>query len=93
MAKEFIKDDSVAKVIDEIGTGPVSFTKGNIDDLREALLKGGYSVAEVKASQLAGTDANLELMRVMEIMQKHNLSPDAGAEVLNNLFQIKDGHW
>jgi hypothetical protein len=93
MAKEFMKDDSVAKVIDEIGTGPASFTKGNIDDLRETLLKGGYTAAEAKAAQLAGTDATTELMRVMKIMHKHNLSPEAGAEVLNNIFQIKDGHW
>ncbi len=93
MAKDFGKDDSVAKVIEEIGTGPVSFTKSNLDDVRNTLIKDGYTSAEAKAMQLAGTDANMELMRVMKIMQKHNLSQEAGAEVLKNLPQIKDGHW
>jgi hypothetical protein len=68
-------------------------TYDRVDSALEILLEGGYTAAEAKAAQLAGTDANTELMRVMEIMRKHNLSPEAGAEVLNNLFQIKDGHW
>lgn len=93
MARDIMKDDSVAKVIEEIGTGPACFTQGNIDDLRESLLKGGYTAAEAKAAQYAGTDAYTDLLRVMQIMRKHNLSPEAGAEVLKNIFQIKAGHW
>lgn len=88
-----IKDDSVAKVIDEIGTGPACFTQGNIDDLREALRKGGYTAAEAKAAQYAGTDAYTDLLRVIQIMRNHNLSPEAGDEILKNIFQIKEGHW
>jgi hypothetical protein len=41
-----MKDDSVAKVIEEIGTGPACFTQGNIDELIEALLKGGYTAGQ-----------------------------------------------
>lgn len=93
MAKDFSKDDSVARVIDEIGTGKACFSQNNINDLRDALLKGGYTAAEAKAAQLSGTDGFTDLLRVLEIMQKHNLSPEAGAEVLNHLFQIKEGHW
>lgn len=93
MAKMIIKDDSVAKVIEEIGTGPACFTQGNIDDLREALRKGGYTAAEAKATQFTGDDAYTDLLRMIEIMRRHNLSPEAGDEVLKNIFQIKEGHW
>ncbi len=93
MAKDFKKDDSVAKVIEEIGTGQACFTQNNVNDLRDALLKGGYTAAEAKAAQFMGTDSYTDLLRIMEIMQKHNLSPEAGAEVLNHIFQIKAGHW
>ncbi len=93
LAKKIIKDDSVARVIEEIGTGSACFTQGNVDDLREALLKGGYTAAEAKAAQYAGTDAYTDLLRIMEIMHRHNLSPEAGADILKNLFQIKAGHY
>lgn len=93
MAKDFKKDDSVAKVIEEIGTGQACFTQNNVNDLRDALLKGGYTAAEAKAAQFMGTDSYTDLLRIMEIMQKHNLSPEAGAEVLSHIFQIKAGHW
>jgi hypothetical protein len=93
LEKKILKDDSVARVIEEIGTGPACFTQGNVDDLREALLKGGYTAAEAKAAQFAGTDAYTDLLRIVEIMHKHHLSPEAGAEILKNLFQIKEGHW
>ncbi len=88
-----MKDDSVGKVIEEIGTGKACFTQGNIDDLRSALLKGGWDAAESKAAQFAGTDAYTDLLGIIVIMRKHKLSPEAGAEVLKNIFQIKAGHW
>ncbi len=93
MAKDFVKDDNIAKVIEEIGTGQASFTQNNINDLRDAMLKGGYTAAETKAEQLVGTDGYSDLLRVLEIMEKHKISPEAAAEVLKNLFQIKAGHW
>jgi hypothetical protein len=93
LAKDFAKDDSIAKVIAEIGTGKACFTQGNIDDLREALQKGGWDAAEAKAAQFAGVDAYTDLLGIIAIMRKHNLSPEAGAEVLKNIFQIKAGHW
>ena len=92
MAKEFVKDDSIAKVIEEIGTGNACFTQNNINDLKDAMLKGGYTAAEGKAAQFIGTDGYTDLLRVLEIMQKHKLSREAAAEVLNDLFQIKAGH-
>ncbi len=93
MAKDFEKDDSIAKVVEEIGTGQACFTQNNINDLVDAMMKGGYTAAEAKAAQFMGTDGYTDLLRVLEIMQKHKLSPEAAAEVLKNLFQIKAGHW
>lgn len=88
-----MKDGSIAKVVEEIGTGEASFTQNNINDLMDAMLKGGYTAAEIKTEQLVGTDGYSDLLRVLEIMEKHKISPEAAAEVLKNLFQIKAGHW
>ena len=88
-----MRDDSIGKVIEEIGVGPACFTQNNIDDLRKALLSGGYTAAEAKAAQFIGTDGYTDLLRVLEIIQKHHLSPEAGADILQNLSQIRAGHW
>ncbi len=93
MAKDFAKDDSIGKVIDEIGTGKVCFTQNNINDLRDALKKGGWDAAEGKAAQYAGVDGYMDLLRIMQIMRQHNLSPEAADDVLKNIFQIREGHW
>ncbi len=92
MAKDFAKDDSIGKVIEEIGTGKTCFTQGNIDDLRNALTKGGWDAAEAKAAQFAGTDGYTDLLGIIAIMRKHKLSPEAGDDLLKNIFQIKAGH-
>ena len=92
MGKDFVKDDSIAKVIEEIGTGRACYTQGNIDDLRNALLKGGWDAAEAKAAQFVGTDGYTDLLGIIAIMRKHKLSPEAGADVLQNIFKIKAGH-
>ncbi len=93
MAKQTIRDDSVGRVIDEIGTGPMCFTQNNLNDLREALLKGGWTAAQAKAAQFVGTDGYTDLLRIMEIMQKHHLSEEAAADILQNLPQIRTGHY
>lgn len=88
-----VRDDSIGKVVDEIGTGKFGFSQNIIGDLKKELLTKGYSAAEGKAAQMAGTDAQVELLRALTIMQKHNLSPEAAADVLDNLAQIKAGHY
>ena len=45
------------------------------------------------AAQLTGTDQNTELMRVFEICRKNNLSPEAIAQVIDNLNIIESGKW
>ncbi len=93
MSKDFAKDDSVGKVIEEIGTGKVCFTQNNINDLRDALKKGGWDAAEAKAAQFAGTDGYTDLLGIVATMRKHHLSAEAGDDVLKNIFQIREGHW
>lgn len=93
MAKDFAKDDSIGKVVDEIGKGKVCFTQGNIEDLRDALKKGGWDAAEAKAAQFAGTDGYTDLLGIVATMRKHHLSAEAGDDVLKNIFQIREGHW
>ncbi len=93
MAKQTIRDDSIGKVIDDIGTGPACFTQNNLRDLRDALLKGGWTAAQAKAAQFVGTDGYTDLLRIMEIMQKHNLSVEAAADIIQNLPQIRAGHY
>ena len=48
LAKQTIRDDSTGKVIDEIGAGPMCFTQNNLNDLRETILKGGWTAAQAK---------------------------------------------
>jgi|GEM_PF-1244519 len=88
-----VRDDSIGRVIDEIGPGKACFTQNNLNDLKSELLKNGYPAAEGKAAQMIGTDGQVELLRALTIMQKHNLSPEAAADVLDNLAQIKAGHY
>jgi len=87
------RDDSIGKVIEEIGTGKACFTQSNIDDLRELLLKQGYDAAEGRAAQMMGTDGYTDLIRAIQIMRNHNLSTEAGADILRDLFQIRAGHF
>jgi hypothetical protein len=86
---DFVKDGSIAKVIEEIGIVQAPFTQNSINDIADAMLKGGYAATEFKAEQFLGTDGYSDLMRVLIIMEKRMVSPEAAAEVLMNLFQIK----
>jgi hypothetical protein len=85
----FGKDDSIAKVIEEIGIVQAAFTQSSINDLAYAMLKGGYTAAEFKAEQFLGTDGYSDLMRVLIIMEKRMVHPEAAAEVLMKIFHIK----
>ena len=93
LVKQTIRDNSIGKVIDEIGTGPVCFTQNNLNDLRAAMLTGGWTAAQAKAAQFVGTDGYTDLLRIMGIMQKHRLSEEAAADILQNLPQIRVGHY
>ena len=83
----------MGKAIAEIGEAKACMTDSVIKGAKDALMKKGYEGAELYAAQLAGTDANTELLRVMMISKKYNLGKEAAIEVLNNLRKIESGKW
>ncbi|MFZ2536585.1 hypothetical protein [Methanothrix sp.] len=57
------------------------------------IVEKGLDAAEIYAAQLTGTDQNTELMRVLKISRKNNLSPEAVAQLLDKLNVIETGKW
>ena len=85
--------ENIGKVVAEIGTAKTCMTEPVIKGAKEALMKKGYEGAEAYAAQLAGTDANTELLRVIMISKKYNLGKEAAIKVLDNLRKIESGKW
>jgi len=81
------------KAIKEIGTGKTCITAQVISEAKKTLSAKGYDAAEIYAAQLTGTDENTELMRVIKILRKYNLGPEAGAQILDKLGAIESGKW
>ena len=85
--------ENMAKAIAEIGRARTCFTGPLISEAKEVLLKKGYESAELYAAQLAEADENTELLRVLIICKKYDLSPENGGKVLDNLSKIESGKW
>ncbi|MCJ7444403.1 MAG: hypothetical protein MUO26_07735 [Methanotrichaceae archaeon] len=85
--------ENMGKAIGEIGTGKTCITSSVISETKKILLSKGYDAAELYAAQLTGTDENTELIRVMMILRKYNLGPEAGAQILDKLSAIESGKW
>lgn len=83
----------MGKAIAEIGESKTCITVPIINAAKESLLKKGYEGAELYAAQLTGTDENTELLRILMICKKYNLSPETGVKVLDNLTKIESGKW
>ncbi len=81
------------KAVKEIGSGKTCVTAQVISETKKILLAKGYDAAELYAAQLTGTDENTELMRVINILRKYNLGPDAGVQILDKLGAIESGKW
>ena len=64
-----------------------------VAETKKIVLAKGLDAAELYATQLTGTDENTELSRVLEICRKNKLSPEAIAQVLDNLKVIESGKW
>ena len=64
-----------------------------IKEAKEALFKKGYEGAELYAAQLAEADENTELLRVLMICKKYDLSPETAIKVLDNLNRIESAKW
>ena len=85
--------ENLGKAIAEIGKGRSCFTAKTIKDVKEALFKNGYEGAELYGAQLAEADEFTEMLRVLMICKKYNLSPETAAKVLDNLNRIESGKW
>ena len=81
------------KAIKEIGTGKTCITTPVIGETKKTLLTKGYDVAEIYAAHLSGADENTELLRVLKILRKYKLGPEAGAQILDKLIAIESGKW
>ena len=64
-----------------------------IKKVKGALFEMGYEGAELYGAQLAEADEFTELLRVLMICKKYNLSPEIAAKVLDNLNRIESGKW
>jgi hypothetical protein len=85
--------ENMGKAIEEIGTAKTCITGPVINEIREIVLSKGLDAAELRASQLTGTDENTELSRVLKICRKNNLGPEAIAQLLDKLAAIESGKW
>jgi len=85
--------ENMDKVVREIGTGPLCMDKALLEEVKMALLEKGYAAAQVLVSQRAGSDEQDEISRVLTISQKHKLSQEAAAKVIESLNVIKSGKW
>ena len=85
--------ENMGKAIAEIGKGRTCFTVQTIEEVKEALFKKGYEGAELYAAGLAEADEFTELLRVLMICKKYELSPETAIKVLDNLNRIESGKW
>ncbi len=85
--------ENMDKVVEEIGTGPLCMNEPLLEEVTKTLLDKGYAAAEVLVSQRAGADEQDEIARALTIIQKYDLSQEAGAKVIQNLNVIKSGKW
>jgi hypothetical protein len=83
----------LGKAIAEIGMGRTCFTVQTIEEVKEVLFKKGYEGAELYGAQLAEADEFTELLRVLMICKKYDLSHETAVKVLDNLNRIKSGKW
>jgi hypothetical protein len=85
--------ENMGKAIEAIGAAKTCITGPIIQETKKIVLEKGLDAAELYASQLTGTDENTELSRVLEVCRKNKLSPEAIAQVLDNLTIIESGKW
>jgi len=85
--------ENMGKAIKEIGATKACITGQIIAETKKIVLAKGLDAAELYATQLTGTDENTELSRVLEICRKYKLSPEAIAQIMDNLKVIESGKW
>lgn len=85
--------ENMGKAIEEIGAAKTCITAPVVAETKKIITTKGIDAAELYAAQLTGTDQNVELVRVLKILRKYNLPPEAMAQVLDKLGVIESGKW
>ncbi|MDM7935768.1 MAG: hypothetical protein QUS08_10320 [Methanothrix sp.] len=85
--------ENMGKAIGEIGTAKTCITGSVLKEAKRLVLEKGLDAAEAYAAQLAGSDENTELMRVLNICRKYKLSQEAIGQLIDKLDVIESGKW
>ncbi len=85
--------ENMGKAIEEIGVAKSCVTGDVLKEAKKIVREKGLDAAEIYAAQITGTDQNTELIRVFKISRKHNLTPEAVAQLLDSINVIESGKW
>lgn len=85
--------ENMGKAIEEIGVAKSCVTGDVLKEAKKIVREKGLDAAEIYAAQITGTDQNTELGRVFKISRKHNLTPEAIAQLLDSINVIESGKW
>lgn len=85
--------ENMGKAIEEIGVAKSCVTGDVLKEAKRIVREKGLDAAEIYAAQITGTDQNTELGRVFKISRKHNLTPEAIAQLLDSINVIESGKW
>lgn len=85
--------ENLGGAIKAIGQVNACMTEPVIEGARKAMIENGFEGAGAYAAQLTGTDENTELLRILAVLKRYNLGPEAAAKVLGNLNHMASGKW
>jgi hypothetical protein len=81
---------NIEAAIKAIGESRLPLLEAFMDEVQRILVEKGYDEAIVYSEQFfQSTDLNAELVRVLTICRRYNLSPEAAAQVFDYLRRIQ----
>ena len=84
--------ENIGKAIKAIGASKLPLYAAFINEVRRILVEKGYDEAIVYSEQAyLATDQNAELVRVLTICRRYDLSPEAASQVFDYLRRIQSG--
>lgn len=82
--------ENIEKAIKAIGESKLPLNKALINEVRRVLIEKGYDEAVVYAEQAyLAEDLNAEIVRVLTMCRRYELSPEAAAQILDDLSKIE----
>ncbi len=85
--------ENLGGAIKAIGRIDTCMTASVIEGAKKSLIEKGFEGAAAYAAQLTGTDENTELLRILAVLKKHSLGPEASVKILDNLNRMASGKW